>query len=374
VTQELRVSSAPSERFEWQVGGYYTHEIGHLLQHLNAGSLPGVLPIPGFPTLELPVLDSVYKETAGFANLTFHINSAFDIQAGGRYSKNEQNATESITGALVPAPEQFTTDSVGHVFTYSVAPRWHLNEQTMVYARAATGYRPGGPNALPTAPPPGTPLQYGADKTTNIELGIRSTPVQGLSLDFDLFHVDWKDIQLLEIVNTYGINGNGGTARSQGAEWTFGYSPVSGLTFLWTGAYVDAKLTSPAPAVHGVSGDPLPYASKVSTTLDTEYSWNMFSDFKGFIGGTYAYIGTRSTDFGSSVDPVNPTQVGLPSYNTIGARFGIDNEHYRVTLFGKNLSDSRGITYYVSSGAPGLAGVINVIQPRTIGVTVNAKF
>jgi outer membrane receptor protein involved in Fe transport len=100
----------------------------------------------------------------------------------------------------------------------------------------------------------------------------------------------------------------------------------------------------------------------------------MFSDFKGFIGGTYAYIGTRSTDFGSSVDPVNPTQVGLPSYNTIGARFGIDNEHYRVTLFGKNLSDSRGITYYVSSGAPGLAGVVNVIQPRTIGVTVNAKF
>jgi iron complex outermembrane receptor protein len=374
VTQELRLSSAPSDRFEWQVGGYFTHEIGHLLQHLNGVSLPDVAPIPGLPTLELPVLDSTYKESAGFANLTYHFNSAFDIQAGGRYSKNEQTATESITGALVPAPEMFSTDSVGHVFTYSVAPRWHIDANTMVYARLATGYRPGGPNALPTAPPPGTPLEYNADRTTNVELGIRSTPMRGLSLDFDVFHVNWKDIQLLEIVNTYGINGNGGTARSQGAEWSVGYSPVTGLTFLWSGAYTDAKLTSPAPAVHGNVGDKLPYAPKFSSTLDVEYSWPLFADFKGFLGGTYAYVGTRSTDFGSSADPVNPTQVGLPSYNTMAARFGIDNQHYRVTLYGRNLSDARGITYYVSSGTPGLEGGMNVIQPRTVGVTVNVKF
>jgi iron complex outermembrane recepter protein len=374
VTQELRVSSAPSDRFEWQVGGYFTHEIGHLLQHLNGVLLPDVSPIPGLGTLELPALDSIYKEAAGFVNLTYHFNSQFDIQVGGRYSKNEQSATENITGVLVPTPEQFTTDSSGHVFTYSVAPRWHVDANTMLYARVATGYRPGGPNALPTAPPPGTPLEYNSDRTTNVEFGVRSTPVQGLSIDFDLFHVNWKDIQLLEIVNTYGINGNGGTARSQGAEFSFGYSPVSGLNFLWNGAYTDAKLTSPAPAVHGASGDKLPYAPKFSSTLDAQYSWPLFSDFKGFIGSTYAYVGTRSTDFGSSADPVSPTQVGLPSYNTLAARVGIDNPHYRVTVYGRNLSDARGITYYLSSGTPGLEGGMNVIQPRTVGVTVNAKF
>jgi iron complex outermembrane receptor protein len=64
----------------------------------------------------------------------------------------------------------------------------------------------------------------------------------------------------------------------------------------------------------------------------------------------------------------------LPSYNTYAARIGLDNDHYRITLYGKNLGDSRGITSYTSSGAPGLQGTMGVIQPRTIGVTLSAKF
>ena len=101
----------------------------------------------------------------------------------------------------------------------------------MVYARVATGYRPGGPNAQPIAPPPGVPQEYGADKTINFELGVRSTQLDGrLSIDVAAFHVDWKDIQLFEVVDNVGINANGGKAKSQGVEWTFAYVPVHGLT------------------------------------------------------------------------------------------------------------------------------------------------
>ena len=67
-------------------------------------------------------------------------------------------------------------------------------------------------------------------------------------------------------------------------------------------------------------------------------------------------------------------QVDLPSYNTIAARLGLENDRYRITVYGKNLGDKRGITSYQSSGAPGLSGEITVIQPRTIGVTLSAKF
>ncbi len=371
-TQELRISSAPSDRLEWQVGGYFTRESGQLLEHLLGELLPDVTTLPG-PPLEVAELASTYKETAGYANLTFHFNSQFDIQGGGRYSKNEQSASESLTGALVGPPQIFTTPSEGHVFTYSVAPRWHIDQNTMVYARLATGYRPGGPNALPPVAPPDVPREYGADKTTNIELGIHTSQLSGLfTLDFSVFHVDWKDIQLLEQVDNTGINGNGGKARSQGFEWTVGWVPVHGLTFQWSSAYTDAQLSTDAPAVHGVTGDWLPYAPKVSTTLDGEYTWSAFSNYKGFLGGTYAYIGTRKTDFGSASDLTS--QVSLPSYNTMAARFGFDNEHYRFTVYGRNLSDARGITGYVYTGAPGLNGTISIIQPRTVGVTVAAKF
>ncbi len=87
----------------------------------------------------------------------------------------------------------------------------------MVYARVATGYRPGGPNAQPIAPPPGVPQEYGADKTVNFELGVRSTQLDGrLSIDVAAFHVDWKDIQLFEVVDNIGINANGGKAQIAG--------------------------------------------------------------------------------------------------------------------------------------------------------------
>jgi iron complex outermembrane recepter protein len=370
-TQEIRLSSRPSDRLEWQVGGYYTRENGALIEHLNAMEIPGGAP-SGLPSLEIPIIASTYKEWAGFGNLTYHFNPQFDIQAGGRYSKNEQTDSESVTGLLVQ-PQIFSTPSSGHIFTYSVAPRWHVDANTMVYARIATGYRPGGPNALPPLAPPDVPREYGADKTTNVELGIRSTQLDGLlSIDVAAFHVNWKDIQLTEVLGGFNFNGNGGTARSQGLEWTFAYIPVHGLTFTWAGAYTDAKLTSDAPGVSGHSGDPLPYAPKLGTSLDGEYDWAAFADYKGFVGTTWSYVGARRSDFGSSVDLTS--QVALPDYNTIAARAGLENDRYRITVWGKNLSDSRGITSYASSGAPGLAGEIAVIQPRTIGVTLSAKF
>jgi iron complex outermembrane receptor protein len=372
-TQEIRLSSPTSDRLEWQVGGYFTRESGALTEHLNAIDTTSGADA-GLPSLEIPIIASTYKEWAGFGNLTYHFNSQFDIQAGGRYSSNEQTASENVTGLLVPTPQVFNFPSKGHVFTYSVAPRWHIDANTMVYARAATGYRPGGPNALPPLAPPDVPREYGADKTTNIELGIRSTQLDGLlSIDVAAFHVDWKNIQLIEAIGGFNFNGNGGTARSQGLEWTFAYIPVHGLTFTWTGAYTDAKLTSDAPGVNGVSGDPLPYAPKWGTSLDGEYGWAAFSNYKGFIGATWSYVGARSTDFGSSVDLI-PTQVALSSYNTFAARIGLENDRYRVTFYGKNLGDSRGITSYQSSGAPDSGGEITVIQPRTIGVTLTAKF
>jgi outer membrane receptor protein involved in Fe transport len=370
-TQELRLTSPAKEMLEWQVGGYFTHEIGKLNEYLDGVALPGGALLG---LIEQPIIDSTYKESAGFADLTYHITSQFDLQVGGRYSHNEQTVTQitNYNPLLGPAPPVVNGNSSGNVFTYSVAPLWHVDANSSVYARLATGYRPGGPNVIPPGTPAAVQQQYGSDKTTNVEVGVRSTQLEGaLSLDVAIYHIDWKNIQLFELVDGFGINGNGGTARSQGVEWQFGYVPVQGLKFQWTGAYTEAKLTSPAPALNANSGDPLPYAPKWSTAFDGEYDWALFDDYRGFVGATWSYVGSRSSDFASSAAPI-PVQVDLPSYNTTDLRLGLDKGQYRVTLYGKNLSDSRGISDFESSGAP--YTVVTVIQPRTIGLTLSAKF
>ena len=376
-TQEIRLSSPSSDRLEWQVGGYYTKEDGSLVQNLNA-----VTAATGqFLALMIqPLVDSTYKETSGFVDLTYHVTSQFDIQAGGRYSHNSQDATQSTlydpalaaAFGITPNPVVVLGKSSENVWTYSVAPSWHFDANTMAYARLATGYRPGGPNVLPPNPPAGVPTQYRSDSTTNVEIGVRSTQLDGrFSLDLALFHVDWKDIQLLEVVQGFGINANGGRARSQGLEWTFGYVPMQGLTFHWTGAFTDAKLSDAAPLLNAADGDRLPYVPKWSTALDGEYKRTLSGNYSGFLGATYSYVGSRRTDFASSTTTPSG-QLRLPSYNTYDARIGVENGRYRVTLYGKNLSDSRGITNYTASGAP--YTTITVTQPLTVGLSLSAKF
>jgi iron complex outermembrane receptor protein len=371
VTQEVRLASVATDPLEWQVGGYYTRESGVLNEHLNAVQLPGGALLG---LVEQPLVDSVYKETSGFGDVRYHFSPQFDIQIGGRWSHNEQDAQQTTTfnSLISPTPQYVTGNSSGSVFTYSVAPSWHVDANTMVYARLATGYRPGGPNVVPPGAPAGVERQYGSDKTTNVELGVRSTQFDGIfSMDLAVFHVNWQNIQLLEVVDDYGINENGGTARSQGVEWSFGYVPAHGLKFQWVGAYTDAKLTSPAPSLDADSGASLPYAPKWSTSLDGEYEWDAFAGYKGFVGATWSYVGSRSSDFASSSAAI-PGQVVLPSYNTTAVRLGLENDHYTVMLYGKNLSDARGITNYSSSGSP--YNTVSVIQPRAIGLTLSAKF
>ncbi len=67
-----------------------------------------------------------------------------------------------------------------------------------------------------------------------------------------------------------------------------------------------------------------------------------------------------------------PGQAILPSYSTFAARLGLENDHYQFTLYGKNLSDSRGFSDYSSYGAPYSA--VTVTQPLTLGLTMSAKF
>jgi iron complex outermembrane receptor protein len=378
-TEEVRLTSPSGGKFEWQIGGYYTHEKAALSQNLQAFDLPSGALDPSLPDLEIISLDSTYTEWAGFASGTYHFSPQFDIQAGGRYSSNKQSVTESISGALA-GNQSFSTPSSGNVFTYSIAPQWHVDANTMIYARLATGFRPGGPNALPPAAPPDVEREYGADSTINYELGIRSTQMDGrLSIDVAVFHVDWKNIQILQVVDNFGINANGGKARSQGVEWTIGLVPVEGLRLTWDGAYTDAILTSQAPAIGGAPGDPLPWAPKWSTALDAEYDWNLTDNFRAFVGGTWAYVGSRSTDFGSAALPdgtfLTPSgQATLSSYDTLALRAGIERDNWRIQLYGKNLGDARGITAYGAGGTPNLNGELGVIQPRTFGVTVSAKF
>jgi outer membrane receptor protein involved in Fe transport len=370
-TQELRLISPASNRFEWQVGGFYTYERGLIAQSVYAFNTPSGSP-SALPVLEAASVASTYQEIAGFVSGTYHFSPAFDIEAGGRYSHDNQTGTENTSGLLLGAPANYADRSSEDVFNYSVAPRWHLNDSTMLYARFSNGFRPGGPNVLPPAAPAATPRTYGPDSTVNYEAGVKTSLFEGrLSLDVAGFLIDWKNIQLIEVVDMFGVNGNGGTARSDGVEWDATLVPIKGLTFSLTGAYTDAVLTSDAPAVGGVSGDRLPWTPRLSVTLDGEYDWPVFDGATAFVGGTWSYIGDRTSDFMLATPPF----LTAPSYDTVNLRGGLDYRRWRIEVYAKNVGDTRGIINLSTAGAVFDGGrTATIVQPRTVGVALSAKF
>jgi len=372
-TQEVRLAGKAPSWLDWTVGGYYTREHDAILQNLGLNDATTGRAIAAASGLELVTLPTSYREIAGFANGTIHFGPMFDLTLGGRYSHNKQESEEIVGGPLVGPTPTFVGSSSDNVFTYSVAPSFKPSENLTIYARVAKGYRPGGPNVLPPLAPADVPHQFGPDTTTNYEVGIKSDLLDHtLSLELTGFYIDWRKIQLLTSVENFGVNINGGKARSKGVEFSATLTPVKGLTLGANGAYVDAYLTQDVPALGGMSGDHLPYTAKFSGTLSADYEHPLAGKLNGTAGVSWRYTGHRESAFDTET---GFGQRRLGAFSQIDAHVGITYDHLRLDAFVRNLTDSRGV---LDLGTVGSAenGAISaaIIRPRSVGATLGFSY
>ena len=377
-TQELRLASPSNDTFEWLVGAYYTKEKGDLFQHFVA-VVPGSLtPIAGQPVLGDLTLHSEYKEIAGFASGTIHFGQRFDLTLGGRYSENDQNATQNALGLLAGGEVSYPrATSSENVFTYSIAPKFKFSEHASLYARAATGFRPGGPNVLPPGAPPEVPLTYDSDELTSYELGLKvESSERTYSLDVAAFHIDWTDIQLFAQVNNFGVNINGGDATSDGLEFTAMAHLGDGFSVSVNGAYTDATLDEDTPPLSGgLKGDELPFTPKFSAGLNADYEWSVGAESTAYVGGSLRYLSDQTGTYDLDYRLTNGRQREISSYEVLDLRAGMDFGRYTLELYSKNVTDSEGKTSVGAIGAvPNGAIGTGVIRPRTIGLTFGVGF
>jgi outer membrane receptor protein involved in Fe transport len=378
-TQEFRFTSPDDESFEWLVGAFYTREESEIDQDFFMVEAGTDVIAEDLPLFARGLIPSDYEEYAAFGNATWYLADRFDLTFGARASRNDQAASQlldlsSLGGGVV------TFDEVGsseNVFTWSVAPRFQFDDGSAVYARIATGYRPGGPNVLPPGAPPETPASYDADRLTSYEIGLKGDWLDNrLSLDAAAYWLDWEDIQLFAQVANVGFNANGGTAVSKGVEFTAMARPSDNLTFSLNGAWTDAYLTQDTPpVVGGLDGDPLPWVPEWTTTVGVDYEWSIGGDMTAWVGGDLSYTGERTADFGFR-DATGALRE-LSSYETVDLRAGIDTGRWSLEAYAQNLTDERGITSiggYDPTGVPNGAATVSIIRPRAVGLTVGVEF
>jgi outer membrane receptor protein involved in Fe transport len=378
VTQELRLASPASETFEWLAGVYYTEEKGDIIQHFDA-VIPGSLtPIAGLPVLGDLSLHSEYEEIAGFASGTIHFGERFDLTLGARYSENDQFATQNAVGVLAGGEVSYPrATSSEDVVTYSIAPKFEISEHASLYARAATGFRPGGPNVLPPEAPPEVPTVYDSDELTSYELGLKvESSDRAYSLDIAAFHIDWTDIQLFAQVNDFGVNINGGDATSDGLEFTATAVLGEGFSVSLNGAYTDAKLEDDTPPLSGgLKGDDLPFTPEISLGLNADYAWSVGGESTAYVGGSLRYLSDQTGTYDLDYRLENGRQRELPSYEVLDLQAGVDFGRYSLELYAKNVTDSDGQTSLGAVGTvPNGAIGTGVIRPFTVGLTLGLEF
>jgi iron complex outermembrane receptor protein len=369
-TQEVRLASSGTQTFEWLVGGFYTNENSNRHAAYDPRG-PSLQPEPNYLyTFSVP---SRFGESAAFGDLTWHLNSKFDVTGGVRYAQDRQRFEQIGSGAFGSSTP--LTHSSDDATTYLADARYHFSDHATGYLRYATGFRPGGPNYAATNPATGLPIgpaTFAPDNLKSYEIGYKAETAGGrLSIDIDAYDIDWRNIQIIEILDGFGFYTNApGGATSRGSELSLTARPSPGFIVSWALAYQDAYLDQANYSLGASEGERLPNVAHFTASANADYMLPV-SNFKPTVGSSVRYVDGRTSGFDNTVGNVNVSpQYQLPPYTTVDLRGGLTFTSVVAQVYIHNLFDSRG---QLSEEALPFTRV-TILQPRTVGMTITARF
>jgi outer membrane receptor protein involved in Fe transport len=368
-TQEFRLTSPGGESVEWLAGLFWTHESGVNHQQITS-TMAGGTAGPLLVGAELP---STLNELAAYGDLTWKPVAGLSLTGGVRVARNRQTFSEDLSGALTAAAALDGSSSETSK-TYLATASYALTPSSNVYVRAASGYRPGGPNAALTDPDTGAllaPLQFKHDSNWSYEAGYKADLLdKTLSVEAAIYDIEWKDIQQYTAVEGLSVITNGGKAQVQGAELGARWQASAALKLNGSLSYMDAHLTEAGEGL-GSAGAPLPNSARLSGNAGADYSFTL-GGYQAWVGGSERFVGGRHAGFaGSSTLP----DFHMPAYWMTDLQAGIDLKRVQVSLYARNVMDRRAIVSAQTAYVPlGSAVQAQVAQPRTLGVTLSAGF
>lgn len=369
-SQEVRLTSASNEKFEWVAGFYFTDENTTAIQDgptVPAGSLISV----NFP--------SEYQEFAGFGSGTYYLTPDLDLTGGVRVSRTSIQFTFSQAGPLLglgadPVLEEFEKISET-VPTFSAALRYRPQDNLSLYGRVASGYRPASTN-IPIINPVTMEQIAGpfleSDRILSYEIGAKGGLFEDLLYyEFVLWRSRYDDFQTLTSVFGLSTEANfDDSLTSQGIEGSFQANPFDGLELIGNFTYTDSALDDSDPDLGAVAGERHPGVPEWTGAGRAAYSFPLTQSVEASIGGGFRYVGetvagfVRRTDGGQSVVDgyvLADLDVSLTLNERANIRFFVNNVFNEIAIEGR--TDS-------------LQGPSQAVftTPRTIGVSLSADF
>lgn len=370
ISQEFRLTSRSGTTIEWLAGLYLNRERGSNDGTLSANLGAGL----GSKNFLTSTQFSRYREEALYGDVTWNVTPALSLTGGLRLARNNQRYGSKQSGSLVgPVDSSAAGTSSESPTTYLAAAKYSLSDTSTVYFRAASGYRPGGPNVL-KADTDRNIVQpmYNSDSLWSYELGYKADLLdRKLSLEAALYDIEWKGVQQPTRSGAFVFVTNAGAARIKGSELTLNWKPSKAWRFTANAALIDARLVEDAKGLDARAGTRLPQTPRFATTLGVMHNFSI-ADRPAYFGVSARYTGKRDAGYpGSKAIP----SIKMPAFTTVDLQAGIDFQRFSLSAYVRNLTNKRGIV----SIETGLSANPNLVQAaltpsRTIGVNVNVPF
>jgi len=332
--------------------------------------------------------ETLSKQTAGFADITYRPIAKLELSAGVRKAWVETSGHQAIEQPpALNANIAYSFDQKQQPVTPRFAAKYSFDDGDMVYASASKGFRIGGENMPETGPcaagastlglPVGVAIPYYSDSLWSYEVGLKNLwNEQKISSRAAAYYIDWKNIQQSILLPICGIPAllNAGAASVRGAEWevTARVAPRFGLDAVV--GYEDATITGaktlPDGQVLGFPvGSPLSGVPKWTASLRASYSIPTALG-AAFVRGEYSFVG-------SSLSLANGG-AGLyrGEYSLVDLRGGLQFHDWTATLFAQNLLNKAanyGDVVAAAGVVPGQTRLV-VAQPRTVGLELQRSF
>lgn len=375
---ELRFTDSHSDMFDYVIGMFHLQEEFTQRNFQNVGfpPLPQFFPLDD-PDSTPPMLTIGQESvtTSFFGQTDINLTDQFALVAGARF--NMDNKEVGIT-----RPNGFMEgdDVDWDEITWKAGFNYYVNDDVMFYANAATGYKSGGYNSRATIPENVGP--YEPESLLSWEAGMKGDFADGrVRLNAAAFLGDYEDVHAAERRPGAGgqfdvLTDNLGDVEISGLEIESTFLVSEQLTLRANLAWLDAGWTDYTIGAVDWSFLELKGATDFNGYLSADYTIPLGQNALAI------HVDARhSSDFNvnGTTNSGNPmTRMSLPFFiadaaTTVNANvawLGGEDGRYRVSLYGRNLTDVTNPVSGVYLSGP----VVFYGMPRQVGLEVEVNF
>ena len=294
-SQELRLVSGDTGPLTWLVGALYAEDT--IDERRDGDFSDNHLVLGAFfppPYISVRSFEQDSRSWAIYGQLGYELSDKLSLNGSLRYT-NEKRDLIDYTHFFGPPATGFPlildldkSYKLGANWSGHIGFDWKPNDDTLVYGKITRGYKSGGFFGG-FALDPGEIDPYKEETVWSYELGFKSQPARGLTLNGAAYYYDYSDVQgYITIIDpllgqTVTKLNNIGDARHLGAELDLAWRPAPGLTIGANAAWIDAKINQSSEVFVTEDLQTIPFKG-IDRTFAPKFSYSLLARYETSLG------------------------------------------------------------------------------------------